>query len=368
MPGRHVAVVVAVVVLGLVGTAHAAESGKLVKAEGQVFVRPPSGSEAAAHAGDTVPAGSQVRTGTDGSAEITFADGSMLRMTKGSSILLSANKRQKEKNSILLFFGRVWSKVAPSKDGGTSYEVGTANAVCGVRGTEFETDVADDGSMRMQVTEGKVAVDGDGGEQVAGPGQQVEADEQAVSPTAGAQGQAGYDKWQKQKGERLKKNSEGIVKSIKSKVLSRQQKIESLRAEQKDLEGKRKAAEGRAKESDKSAIDEIRGYNQRLAAIADQIADLGDEATAQVGLVDHFADLVDDPRFRGISRKYIELEAASLRRVKAMLDKMVAEGTDMSIESMNKMLDDMGKGKGTLREKSGSSTKDLFGDDELKKF
>jgi Txe/YoeB family toxin of Txe-Axe toxin-antitoxin module len=368
MPGRLVANVVAVVVLALVGTARAAENGKLVKADGQVFVKPPSGAEAAARKGDTIPAGSQVRTGADGAAEITFADGSILRMTKASSILLSANKRQKEKNSILLFFGRVWSKVAPSKDGGTSYEVGTANAVCGVRGTEFETQVADDGSMRMQVTEGKVAVDGDGGEQVAGPGQQVEADEQSVSATEGAQDQANYDKWQKQKGERLKKSSEAIVKTIKGKVLSRQQKIESLRAEQKDLEQKRKGAEGRAKEGDQAAIDEIRGYNQRLAAIADQIADLGDEATAQVGMVDHFADLVNDPRFRGISRKYIELEAASLRRVKANLDKMVAEGTDMSIESMNKMLDDMSKGKGTLREKSGSSTKDLFGDDELKKF
>ena len=39
--------------------------------------------------------------------------------------------------------------------------------------------------------------------------------------------------------------------------------------------------------------------------------------------------------------QYLEAEAASLRRVKASLDKLVAEGTDISIEAMDDLLKGM---------------------------
>lgn len=339
-------------------------AGKIVKVQGQVFIRAPGGSEGAAQVGTTLVAGTQVRTGADGSAEISFEDGSLLRMQRRSSILLSANKRQKQKNAVLLFFGRIWSKVSPSRTGDTSYEVATANAVCGVRGTEFETQVGDDGSLRMQVIEGKVAVESDAGEELAEAGQQIEADEGGVEDPEATNGQT-FDKWQAEKRERFRTSGEGIVKSIKGKILTRQQRLEALRARQLDIEEQRKGAEARAREGDESALDEIRKYNQQLAEIADQIADIGDEAAAQFGIVDHFADLAADPRFALVSRKYIEMEAASLRRVKADLDELVAQGTDISIEGMEKLLDDMSRGKGSLREKKGSSTQDLFEGDEL---
>ena len=114
------------------------------------------------------------------------------------------------------------------------------------------------------------------------------------------------------------------------------------------------------------SINEIRADNARLAEITDTIADLGDAATSQFGFVDHLADLAADPRFGMVDRKYMEMEAKSLRKVKDMLDKMVKEGTDISIEGMDKMLDDMSKGKrGSLKEKNGSSVKDMFQDNEL---
>ena len=74
-----------------------------------------------------------------------------------------------------------------------------------------------------------------------------------------------------------------------------------------------------------------------------------------------FADLAGDARFGMIDAKYIQMEAENLRRVKKMLDKMVSEGTDISMAAMDKMLD--GKGAPTLKDKKGSSAKDLFGDD-----
>ena len=49
-----------------------------------------------------------------------------------------------------------------------------------------------------------------------------------------------------------------------------------------------------------------------------------------------------------------------------MLDSMVKDGTNISMESMDKLLDDMGSGKGGgLLEKGGSSADDLFGGDDI---
>jgi len=52
--------------------------------------------------------------------------------------------------------------------------------------------------------------------------------------------------------------------------------------------------------------------------------------------------------------------------VKKTLDKLVSEGTDISIEAMDKMLDDMGKGEGGLRDDD-SAADDLFGPGKKKK-
>jgi hypothetical protein len=145
--------------------------------------------------------------------------------------------------------------------------------------------------------------------------------------------------------------------------MARKEKLETLRARQKHIEEKRKLALKRAKEGDQGAIEEIRRYNEELVAIADEIADLGDAAGSQFGLVDHFADLATDPRFQMIDGKYVEAEAVSMRRIKAMFDKMIKEGTDISMEAMEKMLDEMSDGqRGSLKFEKGSSKDDIFGD------
>ncbi len=350
----------------LASVAEAAElSGKLTAVEGEAFLKARGGAaEIAAKVGDEITSGMSLRTGGNGRVEARLADGSLLALKPGSSIMLSPSKRQQKKSAVVLFFGRLWSKVSPGKTGGAGYEVATPNAVCGVRGTEFETQVGDDGSLRMQVTAGKVAVSGDRGQGEAGAGEQVEANERAVGAATANDGE-GYEAWNGDKRERLRKGGVGLVKSMKAKIMSRKDKIEALRAEQKDIEQKHESASERARAGDESALAELRAYNQRLAKIADEIADLGDEALAGFGAVDRFADLVSDPRFKAIGRKNIEAEAASLRRIKANLDKMVAEGTDLSIEAMDQMLDDMSRGKGTLREKKGSAGDDLFGPGEM---
>lgn len=344
--------------------------GKLKSAMGQVWVKPVGQSETKAIVGNDVSAGARVRTGPNSNAEIEMLDGSLLRLQPDTTIALSSVKRQQRKTSVLLFLGRVWSKVTRSATGSTSYEINTPNAVAGVRGTEFETAVGDDGSAKVRVTEGKVRVQGeeqnDGDEVDAG--EEVEADDEGVDDAAASKGDPEWNNWSAQKNERLKKNTKQVLQHTKEQVNNRKTHVEKLRAEQKDIETKRKSAESRARSGDKAAIDEIRQYNQRLAEIADQIADDGDAASCDFGYVDRLQELASDPRFRGISAKYLKAEAKTLLRLRDQFDAMVREGTDLSIESMDKMLREMGDSKkGTLKDDKGSSVKDLFGDDDLKK-
>ncbi|MEK7704635.1 MAG: FecR domain-containing protein [Myxococcota bacterium] len=336
--------------------------GKVVEARGGVFAQPPGGSEAATKTGAVLAAGTRVRTAADGHLLLSFDDSSQLRLEASSTVLLSSYPRKRaQKTSVVLFFGRVWSKVSRSISGETSFEVNTPNAVCGVRGTEFETAVADDGSVRVRVSEGKVSVADDGDEALVEEGDEVEATDEEVGDASDAEEQAKWEAWQKQKSDRVKAGGKQVIDRVGTSVKQRQQKIEALRARQQEIETKRKSAEERLRSGESNAADEIRGYNQQLAELADAIADIGDMAQAQFGFVDHLADLAADPRFRMVDRKYLESQAASLRKVKAMFDRMVKEGTDISMEAMDKMLDDLGKGqRGTLKDKRGSSVEDMF--------
>lgn len=340
---------------------------KLSRADGQVFVTAEGGTEGAARAGQALMPGTRVRTGASGAAELLFNDGTRAQLRANSSMMLSGTKRvESKKSAVVLFFGRLWSKVAKANTGETSYEVNTPNAVAGVRGTEFETAVGDDGTVRVRVDEGKVAVEDDDDEIFVSEDEQVDADADGTDEKEEASDDSTWKKWEGDASARAKKDGSKVMGSVKDKVNARKAKIEALRTQQTDLEAKRKGLESRAKAGDATAAAEVKRINQELKRIANEIADLGDSAASQFGYADHLADLANDPRFGMIGAKNIAAEAKSLRRIKADLDKMVKEGTDISVEAMDQMLRDMGDGKrGTLKDKKGSTTKDLFGDDDM---
>lgn len=358
---------VAGVLLGGFLAAVAADGqASFTRIDGKVFVRPAGAtSESPGRLGESLTSGTALRS--EGTAELTFKDGTTLRMQPGTRLLLSPAKRDIErKNSVLLFFGRVWSKVVKATNDGPNYEVQTANAVAGVRGTEFEVSVADDGSARVQVSDGAVQVGAESGAgDIARKGQQVEADEKALG-AVGATGGADDNAWRKDKRERLRKDGSSIVKAMQGKVTERQQKIEALRAEQTAVQAKIAAATERLQGGDDSAADELRALKREMQRLAKAIADLGDAALAQLGYVDRVAELAADPRFKMINAKTVAADAKNLLRVRDMLEKFVADGTNISMEAMDKMLDDMSNGRGSLKDKKGSTTKDLFGDDDMK--
>lgn len=336
----------------------------LVQLQGNVWITPPDGRETTAARGIELAPGTRIRTGPNSEAQLQFENGSVLKVRPNTSMSLSGNKRVSNKNSIVLFFGRLWSKVTKSDQ--NHYEIKTANAVCGVRGTEFETAVADDGSVRVRVDEGRVAVADDDDEKPVDAGHEITGDEGGTAGTAPAARDPKWSTWENDKRKRVDTGGRALVDSMKGKIMSRKAKLEALRARQKELEGQRKALESRARRGDSQALEEIRRINQSLAEIADAIADIGDQAESQFGVVDHYADLAR--QFKFVDHKYLVSQAESLRRIKADFDRMVKDGTDISMEAMDKLLDDMGSGRGGgLKDDSGSSAKDLFGDDDMLK-
>ena len=337
-------------------------NGNIQSVSGEVFLTLPGQNETPATVNTSVIAGTKLRTGTNGRLEIKLDSGSILRIRPNSSLQLSPhNRKAKKKSSLLLFVGRIWSKIAPSSDGSREYEIKTPGAVCGVRGTEFETGVGADGSARVQVNEGSVAINDSRQERLLGAGQEVDSNEYGLGSKRSVGQDRQWQRWSQNRKARIQKFGGRIMKAAGVRIQERQKLLNKLLARKKAITSRIKKLQERANMGDTAAKREITELKKELAIIADQIADVGDFANAQFGHVNYLAQLANDPRFDMIDRKNLQREAASLLRLQSQFDQMVKEGTDISMAAMEKLLDDMGKGKrGTLKEKEGSTKDDLF--------
>jgi len=336
---------------------------ELKAVSGQVWlIVPPNKEEVPAQAPAALLAGTRIRTGPESSAELVFPDGSILKIRSNSAMQLSAHKRRaRKKSSVLLFFGRLWNKVIKTVGPENGYEITTANAVCGVRGTEFETAVGEDGTVRVRVLEGAVSVAGDSNENLLQAGTEAQANEGGVGESRKVSPKPRWRAWNQAKLRRLGHQARPIIDEFKRSADYRKTRIDKLRAQQRKLVDDHKHAKDRLEMGDPRAADDIRAIKKQLNVIADSLADQGDRIAAQAGLVDRFADIASDPRFKMIDRKYLELEAESLRKVQSDLDALVREGIDISAAAMDDLMKEMREQKGNLKDKKGSSMDDLFG-------
>lgn len=98
--------------------------------------------------------------------EITLRDQSLVRVGPRSRVVLSAavfgRTLDERKVAARLVVGDMWAKVAKAVGGDSRFEVQTANAVAGVRGTTFRVDARADRSVVVKVYAGTVAVAGGG--------------------------------------------------------------------------------------------------------------------------------------------------------------------------------------------------------------
>lgn len=136
-------------VLSSLSPALAGAVGKFTAVEGRVDVLAPGQKRAApVAAGSAVAEGDIVRTKSDSFAEITFTDGTVVKLTESTRLeireyLLSGSKRQN--GALKLLRGKVRATVAKGLgrvipviySGPSTFRIETPTAVAGVKGTDF---------------------------------------------------------------------------------------------------------------------------------------------------------------------------------------------------------------------------------------
>lgn len=122
--------------------------------KGNVFYRTSSSNWTKMNPNDkvTINEGYEVMTERASSVEITFNDGSKLKLGPNSYYRMERETSTETTSNLLIGKARNWIK-KHSKE----YKIKTPHAICGVRGTDFLVDV-DQGLSRIEVYEGSVNV------------------------------------------------------------------------------------------------------------------------------------------------------------------------------------------------------------------
>ncbi len=134
--------------------------GRVVVVRGQATARHTHGGQEAdtpLKAGDAIHASDVVQTGQGAALRLLMADKSLIDLGERSRLSLATYgvQQRERKASVRLWIGRVWARVAGGF-GDKSFEVGTENAVAGVRGTSFCVDVNEAGQTQVTVEGGQV--------------------------------------------------------------------------------------------------------------------------------------------------------------------------------------------------------------------
>jgi hypothetical protein len=112
--------------------------------------------------GDKLGQEHEVRVGERSRMEIRFPDGTIMRLSEKSRLVMNELKYDKTTESknvkVSLGVGKLWAKVKKLATSDSSVEVKTSNAVAGVRGTVYRVNVEEDKSALVKVYDGTVYV------------------------------------------------------------------------------------------------------------------------------------------------------------------------------------------------------------------
>jgi hypothetical protein len=144
-------------------SAGVASPAALLVASTPVDVGHNDGGYQPATSGQSLDAGSSVRTGHTGHATVQFPDGSLMRVSPDTTITIQAaqltNAGNLKSATIQQKVGRTLSDIQHLA-GGSSFQVGGHSVTAEVRGTEFEVLVRTNSSNQIKVFDGTVKVSG----------------------------------------------------------------------------------------------------------------------------------------------------------------------------------------------------------------
>jgi hypothetical protein len=168
---RNVAAVVLIVALALgVGSSAvlAPEADALVSrstltvVDGAVLVSHGGAEFTSAREGVVLAAGDRIRTGTGAAAEITYFEGSSVRLEAETEIVVESLRTEADGGTVIGMMqtlGRTWHVVTKLISGSSRYEVRTPSSTASVRGTIFAVEVridTDGPSTTVTTSEGVV--------------------------------------------------------------------------------------------------------------------------------------------------------------------------------------------------------------------
>ncbi len=324
--------------------------------QGAVSVRKPSAERfVRVRVGDRIVDGSRLRTEEDGKVVLQFPDGTTSRISPDSEIVLRLSSRSSTKPSgVILFFGRLWTSVVRSVSGETTFEVQGANAVAGVRGTQFEVGVADDGAVRVVVSEGLVAVQGDVTSETVNiaPGFEIESDSQGkLLERRKVPKTLEWDDWFGRRARALQERGQMVAEDLHGRLSRRRKQVERLVGQQRRLRQQIERLENR-RQAGEDVKAQLQDKLRQLERVTQRLEDMQARLQAAFGMFRMWGRKAGSGRLK--NGRQIRLLAEDVKRVEKGFADLFEEGTDQSEESLDEMMDDMQQGP-TLKPKKKAS-------------
>jgi len=311
--------------------------------------------------------GDTITTGDKSGGLIKLVDDSIIRVHANSKIVLNTLISPVEKkHSVLLFFGKLWNKISKKSLRKKVFEVQTPTAVCGVRGTDFETASYEDGTMLVRVNSGEVEVDNEVARETLASNQGTQVSFEQKKIRVEPDFQPDWDRDQERSRENLLGDGEKYGSYVHDEIYKRRDHLKTLVDRASDLKAtkeqlKQKAVESKENGDDaayESCLMEIEKINEEQRELNRKIAYYGRRLECHFGLFSHYGDLAKDPeiskRFKG--REYIMSQLDDIELVYAEFNVMIEEGMKMSMEDMENLMDEMRDKMKTFKEKGSKSS------------
>ena len=318
--------------------------------------------------------GDEIRTREDGEVTITFVDESLLKIHSNAHVALNTIISPLEKrNSVLLYFGRIWNKVRKTVVRMRSYEVQTPTAVLGVRGTEFEAASYEDGTMIVRVDSGEVMVDNeiDQATLASHQGTRLSFDTRTIKRESDFRPE--WEGAAKNARKNLFDDGKKYGGVVQGEIYQRRDNLKVLVDKVNELTKEKQRYRSLAKEAQQrgdqigyeSYMSKAKETNREILELNKKIAFSGRRLECQFGLFSHYGDLAKHPelskKFQG--KEFILEQLDNIEMIRAEFGAMIEEGMKLSMEDMEDLMDEMKDKVEQLRK--GTEKKDPF--DELNK-
>jgi hypothetical protein len=149
------------VAMGIVASqATAEDSARVSSVGGKVtYSEPHTDTFAPLAAGSTIPVGSRIRTGGDGTAIVIVVSGAAMQISENSDVTIASMSSTPEKRKALVTLksGTVSALIDPKRSKQTDFKIQTPQGVAAARGTFYGVTVKN-GKTFVGVKKGKVGV------------------------------------------------------------------------------------------------------------------------------------------------------------------------------------------------------------------